>query len=564
MMGRGDECRGRRVLGGALAGRVGRAGLLGLALVSLLALTPAVGGADVEFVQIIDGTGDGVNPLKDPRAVTTDRSGNVYVAGLQSHNVFKIEPDGTTTQIIDLNGDGVNLLLAPSSLAADSTGNLYIAGSGSDNVFRITPGGVITQIMDATGDGLGNTLSAPAALATDTLDNLYVTGGVTDNAFMRTSGGAITQIIDSTGDGTNGLTGPFGIAVDRSGMIYVTGFNTSNAFKLKPGGKPRQLIDANGDLETASPLDLPFGISVSQSGRVYVAGSLSHNMFEIKGSDITEFIGPAGVDGNALLSARQTAVDLGGNVYVTGRGSDNAFVVRPDRKLGPIATEIMDFTGDGLNPLASAEAVHVGGSGRVYISGSDSDNVFASDAFPVFGKKIIIKDKLDDPTVRLVNILAKDPFVAVPRGADAADPSVSGATVRIYNPLTLEDVTFTLPPAPAGNWIALGNGLKGFKYSDPKGDNGPCKLLLAKPGKLLKVVCLGSLGAIPFTLDEGFQGEIIVEFQVGQGPTMCATFASNPGAGDKDTGVGVDGKPVGLFKVTGDENAPLPATCTAP
>ena len=38
----------------------------------------------------------------------------------------------------------------------DVSGNVFVAGSLSDNVFEITPGGFITKIIDETGDGSGN------------------------------------------------------------------------------------------------------------------------------------------------------------------------------------------------------------------------------------------------------------------------------------------------------------------------------------------------------------------------------------------------------------------------
>ena len=65
----------------------------------------------------------------------------------------------TITQIIDATGDGHgNTLDEASGVAIDESGNAYVSGFASDNVFRITPEGIITEIIDESGDGRGNTL----------------------------------------------------------------------------------------------------------------------------------------------------------------------------------------------------------------------------------------------------------------------------------------------------------------------------------------------------------------------------------------------------------------------
>ena len=68
-------------------------------------------------------------------------------------------PAQTIIQIIDASGDGSgNILRLPRGIAVDTMGNVYVAGQNSSNVFKITPSGSITEIIDASGDGSGNTL----------------------------------------------------------------------------------------------------------------------------------------------------------------------------------------------------------------------------------------------------------------------------------------------------------------------------------------------------------------------------------------------------------------------
>jgi len=77
--------------------------------------------------------------------------------------------------------------------------------------------------------------------------------------------------------------------------------------------------------------------------------------------------------GHALAGTRAVAMDSGGNVYVVGATSDNAFKVTP----GGIITQIIDASGDGAgHPLDGPYSIAVDGAGNVYIAGRFSDNVF--------------------------------------------------------------------------------------------------------------------------------------------------------------------------------------------
>ena len=83
-------------------------------------------------------------------------------------------------------------LLGAIGVAVDSSGNVYVTGENSDNVFKIaTPGTcsttgtpcTITKIIDSTGDGGGNTLDRPQFVAVDSGANVYVSGASSKNVF---------------------------------------------------------------------------------------------------------------------------------------------------------------------------------------------------------------------------------------------------------------------------------------------------------------------------------------------------------------------------------------------
>jgi hypothetical protein len=186
-----------------------------------------------------------------------DSSGNLYVAGFLSNNVFKITPGGSITEIIDGTGDGAGKALEGSfHVAVDLSNNVYVTGALSNNVFQITPGGTITEIIDTTGDGAGQALVYPRGVATDANSNVYVVGAFSDNAFQITPGGTITQIIDETA----GIPQNYGfadgghVAVAPSGDIYVTAIATNNVFRISG------VEGAGGPDEAAVPSLNPLGM----------------------------------------------------------------------------------------------------------------------------------------------------------------------------------------------------------------------------------------------------------------------------------------------------------------
>jgi polyvinyl alcohol dehydrogenase (cytochrome) len=171
----------------------------------------------------------------------------------------------------------------------------------------------------------------------------------------------------------------------------------------------------------------------------------------------------------------------------------------------------------------------------------------------LLGRKMLIKDRLADSSKRKIIALAKDASHALNPPA-GAEPTTTGAELRVVNPSSAEEQTMSLP---ADFWKALGNpaGSKGYKYKDSKAVNGPCKSVQIKPGKLVKLKCKGA--GIAYSLDEASQGEVAVTLRMGLGDEIeyCMRFG---GTVSKDLGTGVSPSGNGLFKA---KNTERPNAC---
>jgi len=139
---------------------------------------------------------------------------------------------------------------------------------------------------------------------------------------------------------------------------------------------------------------------------------------------------------------------------------------------------------------------------------------------PIAGTKIVLRDPVLQ-TQRRFNFLSKDSSIIFGSNADSDTPTVNGASVLLFNPLSSECQCIVLP---ASGWAIGGQGNR-FLYRDPSNTVSPVKLALIKDRKL-KVVARGT-GLTGVTLDELTQGEIAVHYTSGTGNKLCADFSAS-------------------------------------
>jgi uncharacterized protein YjiK len=332
---------------------------------------------------IIDESGDGLGQtLAFPlRTIMDAITGNLYVSGYSSDNVFKITPDGDITEIIDASGDPEDLdgdCERAFDLAIDTAGNVFVVCQASSNVFKITPDGDITEIIDNVVieivDGeeqeVPYLVNNPNGIAVDTERNLFLAATASDVVLKITPVGESTVMIDEDGDGEgNVLESPRSVAVDANGNVYVAGEETDNVFQITPEGVVTEILDATGD-GALNTLDAPYEVVVGPDDHVYVAGRGSDNVFQVSPSGlITEITGRMSDDDAWVIeSPTDLAVGESNILYVTAR-EDDVYQIRP----GEPVERIID--GDGLRKSISvASDLAVDANGNLYLPGGGSDN----------------------------------------------------------------------------------------------------------------------------------------------------------------------------------------------
>ncbi len=181
--------------------------------------------------------------LKQPKWLTKDGAGNIYIGGVVTSAVRKVNTSWIIStiagiDIIGFTGDGgmaTNAKLTVSGLVSDAAGNIYAADMPNNRIRKIGTDGIIRTIAgngtaSNTGDGgaaSAATLYQPMAMAADAWGNVFVACGQVVRRIDIT--GTITTVAGSdsagyTGDGgpaTNARITPSALAVDGSGNLYI-------------------------------------------------------------------------------------------------------------------------------------------------------------------------------------------------------------------------------------------------------------------------------------------------------------------------------------------------------
>jgi sugar lactone lactonase YvrE len=243
-----------------------------------------------------------------PLDVSTDQSGNLFIADSQSNRVRKITPSGIISTVAGagnpvftgnpaFSGDGgpatEALLSDPHGVTVDRDGNLFIADTRNHRIRKVTPSGIISTVAgtgDAGYSGDGGSAAAaqlnfPTDIVVDSKNNLFVADTLNNRirkltpitesrAFSISDRGGVslttsgTEAAAMTGYATmqpnSGLTTPSGVAIVgfRQNNVLVSEASTPSSSLIRAG---RIYAEIDGPVNTglaiANPNDQPATVS---------------------------------------------------------------------------------------------------------------------------------------------------------------------------------------------------------------------------------------------------------------------------------------------------------------
>ncbi|MCI0532186.1 MAG: SBBP repeat-containing protein [candidate division Zixibacteria bacterium] len=348
------------------------------------------------WVVTYNGAGNGQDLA---RALSLDGDGNIFVTGsspagngFEDYATAKYSSDGDTLWVKRYNGPGDSADLA-AAVACGNNGNIYVTGTSvggnefadyatvkysqaGDSVWvkRFNgPGSFLDEAFCVTAGDSGYVFvsgnSASIASSYDYVTIKYLDSG--DTAWVRKyngPGNAYDEILAQT--------------IDDSGNLYVSGYSvgvsTNGDFatiKYSPSGGTTWVRRYNGP---ANGTDQANAIAVDDGGNVYVtgysAGSGSGDDYAtIKYNSagdslwVRRYNGP----GNNIDQANDIAVDMNGNVFVTGHSlGSGGLLDYATIKYSPSGDTLWVRRYNGTaNGNDQAHALVLDDSGNVFVTG---------------------------------------------------------------------------------------------------------------------------------------------------------------------------------------------------
>lgn len=204
--------------------------------------------------------------LSQPRGVTVDGEGNVYVADFGNDRIQKFDPQLAFVKEWGSRGDLPGQFKQPGDVAIGADGLVYVADTWNQRV----------QVFDADGEykrEWADRYYGPRGIAAAPSGAIYLADTGNHRVRKLTPDGVEQLTWGGLGREPGQFTEPVGIAVDRAGLVYV----------VDNGNARVQIFDADGALLTSFPVDgweqKVFSephITVAPDGTIWVTVPLLH------------------------------------------------------------------------------------------------------------------------------------------------------------------------------------------------------------------------------------------------------------------------------------------------
>jgi streptogramin lyase len=336
--------------------------------------------------------------LYDPKGVTVDLSGNVYMTE-SSHHIRKISTNGIITTIgggsFNGLGDGGPALqaqfLTPTGIAVDTLGNIYIADYNNHRIRIINSSGIVNTFAgggSSQADSVAATsawLSYPNGVAVDKIGNVYISDFGHAKIRMVNQAGIITTIAGNglgtySGDGgpatSASINGPVGITVDNANNIYFADYYNNRIRKINTNGIITTVagngtggFSGDGALATNAKLNQPQGVAIDGLGNIFITDWSNGRIRKVDPSGIittyagTGTWGGTGDNGPASLATITQpfgiTVDVTGSIYFSDVANNKLRKVSPTGCATGISTNKLNDKSLFLSPNPSSGSFNV-------------------------------------------------------------------------------------------------------------------------------------------------------------------------------------------------------------
>jgi hypothetical protein len=343
---------------------VGAAGCVGVGFstsggnaASLLEVRPEA--ATPTYTASFGAVGSTGGRLNRPDGVTTDSSGNVWVADVENDRVAEYNAKGEFVLVF---GKGVN--------------KTKVEGGGSEaekNLCTLASGNVCQAGKGGSGSG---EMAEPQSVALTAAGNLWVVETANYRVEEFNTKGEYLAQFGSHGSEAGKFSEPWGVAISSAGNIWVSDpgyyrveeFNSSGGFILELHGAGR------GGTGLGEMLN-PVGIALDSSGDLWVADSAENRIQEFFAASqyqtVSKFGGTAGSGEGQFNEPWDVAVKPSGNVLVVERSNNR---VQEFTSTGQYLTKF-GSSGSGTGQFFEPFGIALGRGGALYVADSYNSRV---------------------------------------------------------------------------------------------------------------------------------------------------------------------------------------------
>jgi len=245
-------------------------------------------------IQVFDSSGQfitqwgsqGARPgqFQEPWGVAVDEEGNVYVADTWNHRLQKFDSEGRFLLQWGTFGNSQEsiigqekVLYGPRDIAIDAAGDLYVTDTGNKRVMKFSPNGEFLGQWGGFGLQSGQ-FHEPVGIDIDADGNIYVADTWNrriqkfDSDFV-----SLTQWPVHGWESESVVNKPY-LAVGGNGHVYVTDPEGYRVIEFDAGGT---FLATFGEFGVGSgEFNLPTGIDVDESDNVYVVDSANNRVMK--------------------------------------------------------------------------------------------------------------------------------------------------------------------------------------------------------------------------------------------------------------------------------------------